>query len=163
MISVEKGKSFVELNINGYIQQVGIRPADTLLYILRNELGLFGAKPGCQTGDCGTCTVLVDGWPIHSCIMLAAEAIGHKVTTIEALTNTPIQQAFTLHHALQCGYCTPGFILNGYALTTIHPDANDDTIREWMASNLCRCTGYQEIEASMKSVLSTAKKAANQA
>lgn len=153
MISVMKGKSFVGLNVNGRVMQVGIWPSDTLLHALRNELGLYGAKPGCETGDCGTCTVLIDGWPVHSCIMLAAEAIGHQVTTIEALTNSPVQQAFVSHNAIQCGYCTPGFVLNGHALMNIHPDASDDVLEEWMSSNLCRCTGYQEIQSAMKSLI----------
>jgi aerobic carbon-monoxide dehydrogenase small subunit len=153
VITVAKGKSFIELVVNGRKVQAGTRPADTLLHILRNELGLFGAKPGCETGDCGSCTVLVDGWPIHSCIMLAADAIGHRITTIEALTNSPVQQAFVTHHALQCGYCTPGFVLNGHALLNIHPDASDEVIKEWMSSNLCRCTGYEEIQSSMNSLI----------
>lgn len=153
MIAVQKGKSFVELVVNGRSVQVAVRPADTLLYVLRQELGLFGAKPACETGDCGSCTVLLDGWPVHACIMLAAEGIGHRITTIEALTNTPIQQAFVKHYAVQCGYCTPGFILNGHALLNIHPDASNEVIEEWMSSNLCRCTGYEEIESAMKALI----------
>jgi aerobic carbon-monoxide dehydrogenase small subunit len=153
VITVQKGKSIVELTVNGRIVQVAMRPADTLLYILRQELGLFGAKPACETGDCGSCTVLLDGWPVHACIMLAAEGIGHRITTIESLTNTPIQQAFVKHHAVQCGYCTPGFILNGHALLNIHPDASNEVIEEWMSSNLCRCTGYEEIESAMETLI----------
>lgn len=120
---------------------------------LRGQLGLTGAKPGCENGDCGTCTVLVDGWPVKSCLMLAVEAIGHKITTIEGLKDTPIQKAFIEKWAFQCGYCTPGFIMNCYALSRIHPDASDEIIQEWLQSNLCRCTGYEEIKEAVKSVL----------
>ena len=144
------GKSLIELNINGETMTAAVRPADTLLYILRNELGLMGTKNGCENGDCGTCTVLIDGWPVKSCIMLAVEAIGHNITTIEGLKDTPIQAAFIEKFAYQCGYCTPGFIVACYSLINNHPDANDDTIKEWLESNICRCTGYEEIKEAIK-------------
>lgn len=143
----------IELNVNGESRQVMLRPADTLLYVLREQLGLTGLKPGCENGDCGACTVLVDGWPVKSCLMLAVEAVGHQITTIEGLKGTPIQKAFLDRFAFQCGYCTSGFIMVCHALATIHPDANDDTVQEWLQSNLCRCTGYEEIHEAMKSVL----------
>ncbi|MBB3868810.1 aerobic-type carbon monoxide dehydrogenase small subunit (CoxS/CutS family) [Parageobacillus toebii NBRC 107807] len=102
--------------------------------------------------------LLVDGIPIKSCMMLAIETVGKEITTIEGLRNTPIQRAFIEHFAFQCGYCTPGFIMNAYALTEQHPDADDSTIQEWLESNICRCTSYQEIEEAVKSVLMEKRK-----
>lgn len=126
---------------------------ETLLNVLRGRLGLTGAKPGCLNGDCGACTVNIDGWPMKSCLMLAVEAVGKKITTIEGLKNTAIQREFVEQFAFQCGYCTPGFIMNCHSLIRQHPNADDETIREWLESNICRCTGYKEIEAAVKSVL----------
>lgn len=141
------------LDVNGEIRYVVVRPADTLLYALREGLGLTGSKPGCENGDCGACTVLVDGWPVKSCLMLAVEGVGHKITTIEGLKDTPIQKAFVKYLGFQCGYCTPGFIMNCHALINIHPDAGDGLIKEWLQSNICRCTSYQEIREAVKSIL----------
>jgi len=147
------GKSIVELNINGESVTVGINPSYTLLHVLREELGLTGTKPGCENGDCGACTVLVDGWPIKSCLMLAAEAIGHQIITVEGLINAPIQKSFVENWGFQCGYCTSGFLMVCHALKNIHPDANDYVIEQWLQSNLCRCTGYGEIKTAVKAVL----------
>ncbi len=146
----------IELKVNGETRKLTVRPADTLLFALRERLGLTGAKPGCENGDCGACTVLVDGWPIKSCLMLAVEAIGHEVVTIEGLDNTPIQREFVEKFAFQCGYCTPGFIMNCQGLIDIHPDAGDDVINEWLQSNICRCTSYQEITEAVKAALKQA-------
>lgn len=146
-------KSLIELNVNGEVKTVAVRPSDTLLYALREGLGLTGSKSGCDNGDCGTCTVIVDGIPIKACIMLAVEAIDHKITTVEGLRYAPIQNAFLETFAYQCGFCTPGFIMNCHALTTNHPDADDEMIHEWLESNLCRCTGYEEIKDAVKAVL----------
>lgn len=143
----------IDLHVNGNLRTVTVRSADTLLYAIRGKLGLTGAKPGCLNGDCGACTMNVDGWPMKSCLMLAIEAVGKNVTTIEGLKNTPIQQAFIENFAFQCGYCTPGFIMNCHSLIINHPDADDTTIKEWLESNICRCTGYTEIEKAVKSVL----------
>ncbi|MFF2448178.1 (2Fe-2S)-binding protein [Neobacillus sp. NPDC058068] len=143
----------ITLNINGESHIVTVRAADILLNTIRSKLGLTGAKPGCLNGDCGACTVNVDGWPMKSCLMLAVEAVGKKVTTIEGLKNAPIQQAFIENFAFQCGYCTPGFIMNCHSLIEQHPDADDQTIKEWLESNICRCTSYIEIEKAVKSVL----------
>ncbi|MGE5391993.1 MAG: (2Fe-2S)-binding protein [Deltaproteobacteria bacterium] len=148
------GEGMIELHVNGESRNAQVRPADTLLFVLRERLGLTGAKPGCENGDCGACTVLVDGWPIKSCLMLAVEAIGHEVTTIEGLNNAPIQEAFVNNFAFQCGYCTPGFIMNCQGLINIHPDASEEVMNEWLQSNICRCTSYQEITQAVKSVLS---------
>ncbi|MGE5578976.1 MAG: (2Fe-2S)-binding protein [Bacillota bacterium] len=143
----------IELRVNGETRQVVVRPADTLLDVLREHLGLTGAKPGCENGDCGACTVLIDGWPVKSCMMLAVEAVGHEITTVEGLNGTPIQRAFVEKWAFQCGYCTSGFIMVCHALSQIHPDADEETKRAWLQSNICRCTGYQEIGEAVDSVL----------
>jgi len=150
-------KSLIELDINGEKKTVAARPADTLLNVIRNELNLLGTKASCENGDCGSCTVLVDDWPIKSCMMLAVEAVGHRITTIEGLKSIPIQAAFLEKFAYQCGYCTPGFVVNCHALTKLHPNADDGTIKEWLESNLCRCTGYEEIKSAVKSVLARGK------
>lgn len=147
------GECVIKLNVNNDEVSVRIKPSYTLLHVLREELGLTGAKPGCENGDCGACTVLVDGWPIKSCLMLAAEAVGHNIITVEGLKNAPIQKAFVEHWGFQCGYCTSGFLMVCHALKNIHPDANDYVISEWLDSNLCRCTGYDEIRNAVKAVL----------
>ncbi|WPC40360.1 (2Fe-2S)-binding protein [Clostridium sp. JS66] len=150
-------KAIITLNVNDEDVEVVVKPSDILLNTLRLELGLTGAKPGCENGDCGSCTVLVDGWPIKSCLMLTVEAIGKKITTIEGLKNTLIQQAFVDNFSFQCGYCTSGFLMVCHALTNIHPDANDYVIVEWLQSNICRCTSYEEINNAIKLVLNTGK------
>lgn len=150
-------EGLIELKVNGESRRVMARPADTLLFVLRERLGLTGAKPGCENGDCGACTILIDGWPVKSCLMLAVEAVGHEVTTIEGLNNVPIQKAFVEKFAFQCGYCTPGFIMNCQGLINIHPDAGDEVMNEWLQSNICRCTSYQEITEAIKSVLQSTK------
>ena len=147
------GKTVLNLNVNGKNVDVLARPADTLLYTLRNELGLTGAKPSCENGDCGACTVLIDDWPIKSCLMLTVEAIGKKITTIEGLVNAPIQKAFVENFAFQCGYCTSGFLMVCHSLAQVKPNANDEIIEEWLQSNICRCTGYEEIQTAIKSII----------
>lgn len=146
-------EGLINLQVNGEARRALARPADTLLFVLRERLGLTGAKPGCENGDCGACTVLVDGWPVKSCLMLAVEACGHEITTLEGLHNTPIQQAFVEKFAFQCGYCTPGFIMNCQGLINIHPDASDEIINDWLQSNICRCTSYQEITEAVKTAM----------
>ena len=145
----------VALKINGEERRVTFRPADILLFVLRVRLGLTGSKPGCLNGDCGACTVLMDGVPMKSCLVLAVEGEGKEITTIEGLVNTPIQKAFIEKFAFQCGYCTPGFLMNCHALVNTEPNASDETIKDWLESNICRCTGYREIEEAVKSVLNT--------
>jgi len=145
--------SIVTLNVNGVDRKVTVKPSDTLLFTLRNELGLTGAKPGCENGDCGACTVLVDGWPIKSCLMLTVEALGKNILTVEGLKNTTIQKAFVENFSFQCGYCTSGFLMVCHALATVQPDANEAVIEEWLQSNICRCTGYEEIGNAIKSTL----------
>lgn len=147
-------KSEITLNVNGEERLVYVRHADTLLHVLREELGLTGAKPGCLNGDCGACTIDVDGEAMKSCLMLAVEAIGKKITTVEGLQNVPIKTAFIKKFAFQCGYCTPGFIMNSHSLIKKYPNADDAQIKDCLESNICRCTGYKEIEDAVKSVLS---------
>ncbi len=151
-----EGKTVITLDVNDEKHDVLVRPADLLLDVLRDQLGLTGAKPGCRNGDCGACTVLVNGWPVKSCLMLAVEAVGQKILTVEGLHGTaPIQQAFVDHNAFQCGYCTSGFLMVCHALATLHPDADEITREEWLQSNICRCTSYEEILKAVKSVLET--------
>lgn len=143
--------------VNGEEKEIYTRPATTLLNTLREELGLTGAKPGCENGDCGACTVLFDGRPMKSCLTLSIEAVDHQITTVEGLKETPIQKAFVEEFAFQCGYCTSGFIMNSHALSQIAPDANEYKVKDWLQSNICRCTGYEEIEAAITRVLKAQK------
>lgn len=147
------GYSVIHLNVNGQEVSVMIKPSYTLLYVLREKLSLTGAKSGCNNGDCGACTVLIDDMPVKSCLMLAVEAVGHKITTIEGLENAAIQEAFVRNWGFQCGYCTSGFLMVCHALAKYNPHADDTIIEEWLQSNLCRCTGYEEIENAVKSII----------
>lgn len=149
-----RGTSIVQLNVNNEAHDVVIRPSDILLHTLREQLGLTGAKPSCENGDCGACTVLIDGWPVKSCLMLTAEAVGKQVTTVEGLKNAPIQKAFIEQFAFQCGYCTSGFLMVCHALMAIHPSPPDIVIDEWLESNICRCTSYEEIGNAVRIILS---------
>jgi len=139
----------VQLNINNEKRQVPVRPGDTLLRVLREKLGLTGVKPGCENGDCGACTILMDSIPVKSCLVLAVEAVGKDITTVEGLKNTAIQQAFLEEGGFQCGYCTSGFLINAFALLEKHPVSDTAVDREWLESNLCRCTGYEGISRAV--------------
>lgn len=146
----------VSLTVNGEPHDVVIYPGETLLYTLRGDaLGLTGAKPGCENGDCGSCTVLVDGIPVKSCMVLTAEIEDHDILTVEGLHEAPIQQAFIDHEAFQCGYCTSGFVMVGHALSQDIAHASPDRTVEWLRSNICRCTSYQEIYDAVSSVAHT--------
>jgi carbon-monoxide dehydrogenase small subunit len=142
----------ITLNVNGEARSLTVRPADTLLRVLREKLGLTGPRFGCENGDCWACTVLIDGEPLKSCLVLAVEVEGHKheITTIEGLADTPIQEAFLSEAGFQCGYCTPGFLLAAHALLRRHPQPTDEQIRVALAGNLCRCTGYEGIEQAVR-------------
>lgn len=148
-----KGSTMISLNINGEQVEVIAKPSDTLLFTLREGLGLTGAKPGCENGDCGACTILIEGKPIKSCLMLTVEAIDKRIETVEGLKDAPIQKAFVENLGFQCGYCTSGFLMVCHSLSKIHPKADDTTIVEWLDSNICRCTSYQEIENAIKSII----------
>ena len=132
-------KTVISLHINGKIYEIAVRPADLLLDTLRQQLGLTGAKPGCKNGDCGACTVIMDGWPVKSCLVLSVEAQGHDIITVEGLNGTaPIQKAFVDKNAFQCGYCTSGFLMVCHALQIQYPSMPDEfIIEEWLQSNLC--------------------------
>jgi carbon-monoxide dehydrogenase small subunit len=143
----------LKLLVNDKEYNVVVRPSDTLLFVLREKLGLTGAKPGCENGDCGACTVLIDDIPIKSCITLAIEAEGHSITTVEGIRNTAIQREFINKWGFQCGYCTSGFIVNCYSLINTYPNANDEIIEEWLQSNICRCTSYDEIKKAVKKAM----------
>jgi carbon-monoxide dehydrogenase small subunit len=142
-------KIHVETTINGEAMEFLANPGESLLDALRNTLNLTGTKEGCGSGDCGACTVIIDGRMTCSCLVLAVEAGGHEITTIEGIaqgdTLHPIQQKFLENAALQCGFCTPGFIVATKALLDKNPDPTETEIRFWLAGNLCRCTGYDKI------------------
>ena len=145
------GKSLISLTVNNRVYDVAVRPADTLVYVLRYQLGLTGTKIGCENGDCGACTVIMDGWPAKSCLVLAVEAQGHSITTVEGLGGTAeIQKCFVEKNAFQCGYCTSGFLMVCHALKMQYPVMPTEyVIEEWLQSNLCRCTSYQEIRSAV--------------
>src|SRR5579863_10162316 len=141
----------LRLHINGELRTWNIAPGDLLLDVLRRE-GYFGVKRGCEKGECGACTVLVDGKPINSCLMFAAQAEGRAITTIEGVADAgkldPLQESFLAHGAVQCGFCTGGMILSAKALLDRRPDPSDEEIREMLSGHLCRCTGYKkQVEA----------------
>ena len=142
-------KRLIELKVNGESYHVAIEPRRTLLEVLREELGLTGAKEGCDTGACGTCTVLLDGKPVPSCLVLAVDAQGKDILTIEGLASGPelhpIQKAFVDCGAIQCGFCTPGMILTAKALLERNPNPSQAEVKEAISGNLCRCTGYVKI------------------
>ena len=139
----------VSATINGDDVEYICQPEETLLDVLRNRLGLMGAKEGCGTGDCGACTAVVDGRVVCACLVLGAECDGRSVEAIEGMANGgelhPLQRKFIEHAALQCGICTPGFLVAAKALLEVNPDPTETEIRFWLAGNLCRCTGYDKI------------------
>jgi aerobic carbon-monoxide dehydrogenase small subunit len=139
----------VRFTLNGDPIEIGVRCEETLVQTLRERLGLTGTKQGCDLGDCGSCTVLMDGLPVLSCLILAADAEGHDVVTIEGLAVGeelhPVQQAFHEEGAIQCGFCTPGMVLASKALLDRNPDPTETEIRHALSGNLCRCTGYTKI------------------
>ncbi len=148
-MGAEMARELMTFHVNGETRQVAASPTHTLLEVLREELDLTGTKHGCELGHCGACTVLVDGEPILSCLMLAVEAQDTAITTVEGLAsgNTlhPLQQAFAERGAAQCGYCTPGFLVSGAALLARETSPSRDDIKAALAGNLCRCTGYTKI------------------
>ena len=142
-------KIHVSTTVNGDAVEFLADPRDTLLDCLRDQLGLTGTKEGCGTGDCGACSVQLDGVLVCSCLVLGAEAEGKTVATVEGLSNGPdlhpLQRKFIEHAALQCGFCTPGILVAANALLTQNPDPTETEVRYWLAGNLCRCTGYDKI------------------
>ena len=148
----------ITLTVNGTDYDVRVEPRRTLADTLRDQCGLTGTNSGCEHGICGTCTVLVDGEPMRACLMFAIQAQGRKIRTVEGLADGdklhPLQQAFIDHHALQCGFCTPGFLMLAVGVLEREPDISDEDIREMLSANLCRCTGYKNI---IKAVQAAAK------
>ena len=145
----------VSLTVNGTGYELELEPRELLVYVVRDRLGLTGTNVGCDTSSCGACTVLLDGESVKSCTVLAAQADGHAVTTIEGLadgeTLHPMQQAFHDHHALQCGYCTPGMVMAAVSLIEEGGATSELAIREGLEGNLCRCTGYHNIVVAVES------------
>ena len=139
----------IAITVNGSRHEQDVEPRQLLAYFLRDQLGLKGTNVGCDTSSCGACTVLLDGESVKSCTVLAVQADGAEVTTIEGLAREgelhPVQQAFQEQHALQCGYCTPGFVLAAVSLLDEHPNPSEEEIRHGLEGNLCRCTGYHNI------------------
>ena len=139
----------ITTTVNGDAQEFLCEPGATLLDVLRGPLGLTGSKEGCGSGDCGACTVVLDGEMVCSCLVLAAEAQDRQIATIEGMADGdglhPLQQKFLEHAALQCGFCTPGFLVAAKALLERNPDPSESEVRYWLAGNLCRCTGYDKI------------------
>ena len=150
-------KTHVTATINGEEMEFLCEPRQSLLEVLRETLGLMGAKEGCNNGNCGACNVILDGKLVNSCLVLGVEIQGKSVTTIEGIASPnglhALQQKFIEHAALQCGFCTPGFIVASKALLDQNPDPSEHEVREWLAGNLCRCTGYDRI---VKAVLDAA-------
>jgi carbon-monoxide dehydrogenase small subunit len=142
-------KVHVQTQVNGDSVEFLCEPRQSMLEVLRDDLDLTGAKEGCNNGNCGACTIMVEGRPVNSCCMLGVEAEGNKIETIEGVASPeglhPLQQKFLEHAALQCGICTPGFIMNAKALLESNPNPTEKEVRFWLAGNLCRCTGYDKI------------------
>ena len=145
----------ITLTLNGEKRTVEVGPTDILLDVLREKLGITSPKIGCERGDCGACTVLLDGKSVRSCLILAIEADGHKLTTLEGLSRnglTPLQESLLKHEAFQCGFCAPGMVLSATELLAKHPHPSHEEIKEAISGNLCRCTGYQPIIEAIAAV-----------
>src|SRR6059036_3419347 len=154
-------KRSITLNVNGAARTVDVEPRALLVYVLRDELDLTGTHIGCDTSQCGACTVLIDGRAVKSCTVLAVQAEGTEITTIEGLSSDgrlhPLQQAFWDKHGLQCGFCTPGVIMTAADLLRQNPHPSDAEIRHALEGNLCRCTGYQNIVAAIRTAAGPAR------
>ncbi|MDG7010183.1 MAG: (2Fe-2S)-binding protein [Nitrososphaerota archaeon] len=147
-------KANVTVKVNGQGREAEVEPRLLLVHFLRENLGLTGAHVGCETTNCGACTVLLDGVPVKSCTVLAVQADGRDVTTVEGLAKDgvldPVQQAFISKHGMQCGFCTPGMLVSAYALLEEDPDPTEEEVRAAISGNICRCTGYGKIVDSVK-------------
>ena len=154
-------EKLVTVTVNGDEYQVEVKPRELLLDMIRDKLSLTGTKRGCDTGDCGACTVLMNGKPVNSCLVLAIEADGAEIITIEGLSENgrlhPLQEAFVRHGAVQCGFCTPGMILAAKALVDENSNPTEEEICRAIAGNLCRCTGYAKIIEAIKAYADTVK------
>jgi carbon-monoxide dehydrogenase small subunit len=154
MVSAQKDKTLLRMRVNGRDVEVFVKPAWTLLRVLREELHLTGTKKGCEQGDCGACTVLLDGIAVNACLVLALQAQSRTVETIEGLGTPehlhPLQKSFVEHGAVQCGFCTPGMLMSASALLKENPSPGEDEIKRGISGNLCRCTGYVKIIEAIK-------------
>ena len=153
-------KRTIHLTINGDKWSADVEPNDLLLDVLRTQLGIKSAKPGCESGDCGACTILLGGKTVRSCLILAVEVDGREITTVEGLSKnglSPVQKAFLKHDSFQCGYCAPGVVLSATELLGRNPHPKKEEVQEALAGNLCRCTGYSSI---IDAVLSVSRKKA---
>jgi aerobic-type carbon monoxide dehydrogenase small subunit (CoxS/CutS family) len=152
-------RELITLHVNGEQREVAVQPHHTLLEVLREDMGLIGTKHGCELGECGACTVLVDGAPVLSCLTLPLEVQGCEITTIEGLERDgklhPLQETFAELGAAQCGYCTPAMLLSGAALLRDHPRPTREQMKEALAGNLCRCTGYTKIYEAVDAAAET--------
>lgn len=155
-VTTDKDTMNITLNINNKVYNTEVKPTDTLLFVLREKLHLTGTKYGCGEGECGACSIIMDGLLVNSCTILAPQAQGKEIITIEGHENDELirklQDAFVLKGAVQCGYCTPGMIMAGRALLANNPKPTVDEIREGISGNLCRCTGYVKIVEAIESV-----------
>ena len=153
----------VELTVNGERVRLDVEPRRTLADALREDCGLTGTHLGCEHGVCGACTVLLDGDPVRSCLMFAVQAEGAAVRTVEGLAEGdefhPLQRAFMAHHGVQCGFCTPGFLMLATGILEREPEIDDDELLDLLSSNLCRCTGYQGIVAALRAALAELREA----
>jgi aerobic-type carbon monoxide dehydrogenase small subunit (CoxS/CutS family) len=152
-------KKTITLKLNGEARTADVEPSDILLDVLREKLGVKSPKIGCERGDCGACTVLLDGKSVRSCLILAIEADGHAITTVEGLNKkglTPLQKSFLKHNSFQCGFCAPGVVLAATELLNRNANPTEEEVKEAVAGNLCRCTGYEPI---VKAVLDVSRKA----
>ncbi len=149
----------VSISVNGVDHELVLEPRELLVYVLREQLGLTGTNVGCDTSSCGACTVLIDGESVKSCTVLGVQADGAKITTIEGLSGNgslhPVQQAFADNHGLQCGYCTPGFVMATVGLLAETPSPSEEEIRHGLEGNLCRCTGYHNIVRAVQAAADT--------
>jgi len=147
-------KTVIRLTVNNQVHEVAVKPNTTLVDLLRDQLELTGVKKGCELGDCGSCTVIMDGKAVNACLVLAVQANGRSIQTIEGLETPeglhPLQKQFVEYGAIQCGFCTPGMILSAKSLLERNPHPNDHEIRTAISGNLCRCTGYQKIIEAIK-------------
>jgi carbon-monoxide dehydrogenase small subunit len=155
-------KQLIQLRVNGELYEVRVEPWKTLLEVIRNDIGLSGAKEACSTGECSACTVLINGKPVNSCLVLAIEARDKDILTIEGLAQKnklhPLQEAFMAHGAIQCGFCTSGMILSAKALLNKSPQPTEEEIREAISGNLCRCTGYNKIVEAILDVAQSSER-----
>jgi len=151
----------IQFTLNGFIQTARVKTTDKLLDVIRNSFGLTSVKYGCGKGECGACTVLLDGKTIRSCLTFAVEVDGHEIETLEGfqrLGKTQIQEIYIKHNAFQCGFCAPGFILSTEEMLRLNPEPDEEEIREALAGNLCRCTGYQNILNAVYEMVELRKK-----